>query len=112
MARARGKYSKAISDRSGVAFPYKEMVKEWNGSFVHKSEYEGKHPQLEPKPVTADAQALENAIQKEAHTVTASIGRGAEALFSAAASGATKPADPIKDLTMRFEMGTVTVSTS
>jgi len=57
MARARGKYAKAISDRSGVAFPYKEMVKEWNGSFVHKSEYESKHPQLEPKPVAADAQA-------------------------------------------------------
>ena len=29
---------KAISDRSGMEFPYKEMVKEWNGSFVHKSE--------------------------------------------------------------------------
>ena len=24
-------YSKAISDRSGLEFPYKEMVKEWNG---------------------------------------------------------------------------------
>ncbi len=47
MARARGKYSQAISDRSGVAFPYKEMVKEWNGSLVHKSEFERKHPQLE-----------------------------------------------------------------
>ena len=51
MARARGKYSQAISDRSGVAFPYREMVKEWNGSFVHKTEYEGKHPQLDPAPV-------------------------------------------------------------
>ena len=62
MARARGKYSQAISDRSGVAFPYKQMVKEWNGSFVHRSEYEGKHPQLEPGPVSADAQALENSL--------------------------------------------------
>ena len=32
MAFARGKRSKAISDRSGQAFPYTEMVKEWNGS--------------------------------------------------------------------------------
>ena len=31
---ARGKYAKAISDRSGMAFPYNEMVKEWNGSFT------------------------------------------------------------------------------
>jgi len=36
------------------------MVKEWNGSFVHKSEYEAKQPQLEPKPHGGDAQGLEN----------------------------------------------------
>ena len=47
MAFARGKKSLAISDRSGMAFPYEEMVKEWNGHLVHKSEYEAKHPQLE-----------------------------------------------------------------
>ena len=49
MAFAKGKYAKAVSDRSGFAYPYNEMVKEWNGSLVHKSEYEAKHPQLEPK---------------------------------------------------------------
>ena len=36
MAKASGKYAQAISDRSGFAFPYKEMIKEWNGSLVHK----------------------------------------------------------------------------
>ena len=46
---SRGKYAQAISDRSGQAFPYKEMVTEWNGAFVHYSEFEPKHPQLEPK---------------------------------------------------------------
>ena len=35
---ATGKYAKAISDRSGMEFPYKEMVREWNGSFVHVSD--------------------------------------------------------------------------
>jgi hypothetical protein len=44
MAFARGKQSKAISDRSGMSFPYTEMVKEWNGSLVHVSEFEPKHP--------------------------------------------------------------------
>ena len=35
MARyATGKFAKRISDRSGMAFPYNEMVKEWNGSTV------------------------------------------------------------------------------
>jgi len=61
MAFARGKHSKAISDRSGLEFPYQEMVKEWNGSLVHYSEYEPKHPQLEPKPHGADPQGLMNA---------------------------------------------------
>ncbi len=61
MARyASGKRALAISDRSGMAFPYKEMVREWNGSLVHTSEYEPKQPQLEPKPVGSDAQALFN----------------------------------------------------
>ena len=54
MKYATGKYAKAISDRSGVEFPYKEMVREWNGSFVHYTEFEPKQPQLEPKPTSAD----------------------------------------------------------
>ena len=57
---ASGKYALAISDRSGMAFPYDEMVREWNGSLVHTSEYEPKQPQLEPKPVGSDPQALYN----------------------------------------------------
>ena len=60
MSFARGKRSLAISDRSGQAFPYKEMVKEWNGSLVHISEFEAKHPQLDPPHHKADAIALKN----------------------------------------------------
>jgi len=63
---ARGKYALAISDRSGMAFPYSEMVREWNGSLVHYSEYESKQPQLEPKPVGSDPQALQNPRPKPA----------------------------------------------
>ena len=58
---SQGKYALAISDRSGLAFPYNEMVREWNGAFVHISEYEPKQPQLEPKPTMADPQALQRA---------------------------------------------------
>ena len=56
-----GKRAKAISDRSGMAFPYNEMLKEWNGSFVHISEFESKHPQIEMKVHKPDRQALQNA---------------------------------------------------
>ena len=61
MAFTRGKYAKAISDRSGMEFPYNEMIKEWNGHFVHKSEYEEKHPQLELKSRSGDSQGLRDA---------------------------------------------------
>jgi hypothetical protein len=60
MAYASGKKSQAISDRSGQAFPYTEMVKEWNGSLVHISEFEAKHPQLNPPYNKPDAIALQN----------------------------------------------------
>ena len=55
-----GRYGKTISDRSGLEFPHNEMLFEWNGLFVHDSEYEPKHPQLDLTYFT-DATALENA---------------------------------------------------
>jgi|ETNvirenome_2_60_1030617.scaffolds.fasta_scaffold11721_3 hypothetical protein len=62
MARfAKGSRALAISDRSGAAFPYREMVKEWTGAWVHISEFEPKQPQLEPHPVGADPQGLMHA---------------------------------------------------
>ena len=57
---ATGKKALAISDRSGMQFPYREMVREWNGSFVHISEFEPKQPQLEPKPMNGDSISLRN----------------------------------------------------
>ena len=61
MAFAKGRYAKAISDRSGMEFPYNEMIKEWNGSLVHISEYEAKQPQLELRHRGGDAQGLKDA---------------------------------------------------
>ena len=58
---ATGKYAKFISDRSGLEFPYNEMAIEWNGAKVHISEYEKKHPQLQPKRFAAEPQGLRKA---------------------------------------------------
>ena len=55
---SQGKYSLAISDRDGQAYPYNEMVREWTGVWVHISEYEPKSPQLEIKVTGGDPQAL------------------------------------------------------
>ena len=70
---ATGKKSKAISDRSGMAFPYTEMVKEWNGSFVHISEFEAKHPQIEPNAHKADAQGLQDARPDRTETAAPNL---------------------------------------
>ena len=67
---ASGKRSWAISDRSGLRFPYTEMVREWNGFLVHTSEYEPKQPQLSPKPVGSDPQALWNPRPQPAAAVS------------------------------------------
>ena len=58
---SRGQYALSISDRSGQAFPYLEMVREWTGAWVHVSEYEPKSPLVQPKPVGADPQSLQRA---------------------------------------------------
>ena len=59
MAYAKGKYALFISDRSGLQFPYSEMVTEWNGAKVHSSEWEKKAPQLMPHRHRPDPQALQ-----------------------------------------------------
>jgi len=56
---SKGIHALSISDRSGAAFPYTEMVREWNGAWVHISEFEPKQPQIQPRPVGADPQALQ-----------------------------------------------------
>ena len=58
---SQGRYALSISDRSGQAFPYLEMVKEWTGAWVHISEYEKKSPLISPMPFGADPQALQRA---------------------------------------------------
>ena len=60
MVTAKGKFAQFISDRSGIAFPYSEMQKEWNGSRVHGLEFEEKHPQLRSSKHKGDAEALQN----------------------------------------------------
>jgi len=58
MVHSGGKFAIAISDRSGLQFPYTEMVKEWTGAWVHTSEYEAKAPQLMPHEHSPDPQSL------------------------------------------------------
>ena len=45
---ASGKFAKRISDRSGMAFPYNEMVKNGMDLLFIFQNTKPKHPQLEP----------------------------------------------------------------
>ena len=70
---SQGKYALSISDRSGQAFPYLEMVREWTGAWVHISEYESKSPQLEIKVTGGDPQALLHARPARTEFATTSL---------------------------------------
>ena len=75
-----GQYARAISDRSGLEFPYQEMVFEWNGSLVHTSEFEPKQPQLDLTYFT-DAQSLENARPQANLSSTGGVPNQIETIF-------------------------------
>ena len=107
MAHAAGKYATAISDRSGLEFPYNEMVKEWNGSLVHKSEYEPKHPQLERRHHKPDGQSLKDARPDRIEPMTVFVGGAGFFEYNNSMQVSSKKS-PMVGLTV----GTVTVSTS
>jgi len=46
--RSSGKRAFLIDDRSGRKIRYKDARREWNGLRVHKKDWEGKQPQLDP----------------------------------------------------------------
>ena len=108
---SQGKYALAISDRSGMAFPYNEMVREWNGALVHVSEYEPKQPQLDPKPTSADPQALQRArtartefptedfLPQNPITTTAADATGTATTSATSTTGPEPTADGASDTT-------------
>ena len=56
---ATGKHALAISDRSGLQFPWREMVTGMDRELLFiLSEYEPKQPQLRPKTLSADSMSL------------------------------------------------------
>ena len=76
-----GKHAKFISDRSGQEFPYSEMVIEWNGARVHISEFEKKHPQLEPPPPPFEPQSLHQPRPDREEPLEVPVGQDSFPLF-------------------------------
>jgi hypothetical protein len=107
MPDASGKYSKAISDRSGLAFPHKEMIKEWNGSLVHKSEFEAKHPQENPSTHKADGESLANSRPARSEPMEVLV--GSRTFFDQNDTMSPQTQNPVL---MTMKVNSVTVSTS
>ena len=107
---ASGKFAKRISDRSGLAFPYNEMVQEWNGSRVHVSEYEEKHPQLDPRYHPTDPQSLQYAKPQIANS-TCFVGLVGVNTNRFASVG-MQPKTDAKETRLHSFTGNVTVSVS
>jgi len=126
---AIGKNALAISDRSGMAFKHTEMVKEWNGSLVHYSEFEPKHPQIRRRRTVADAIALQNTRPQRFQQPTNRSGVLADSggvtvgvadltlpgdfAFKTQGTSAMKPADPSlqnRRRELNSQIGKVTVS--
>ena len=107
---ASGKFAKRISDRSGMAFPYNEMVQEWTGAWVHISEFEPKQPQLEPLPIVNDPQALQESRGQIANSTcfVGLIGVNTNRF----ASVGMQPKTEAKETRLQSFAGNVTVSTS
>ena len=107
MPNASGKYAKAISDRSGLAFPYTEMIKEWNGSLVHKSEFESRHPQDEPSTHIADGESLSNSRPARKEPIVVNV--GSRIFFDQNDTMSPQTQNPVL---MKMKVNTVTVSIS
>ena len=70
---ASNRHALGVSDRSGRAYPLRVMLKEWNGSLVGPDEYESKQPQIEPRRVIGDPEALRDSRPDRVEPEVASI---------------------------------------
>tara|TARA_R100000664_G_scaffold7488_3_gene12612 strand:- start:522 stop:875 length:354 start_codon:yes stop_codon:yes gene_type:complete len=58
VAYAVGKFAKALCDRCGFEYKLHELREEWNNLKTCPSCFEPKAPQIDPRPVVVDPEAL------------------------------------------------------
>lgn len=104
----KGTYARAISDRSGLEYPYQEMIREWNGLLVHLSEYEPKHPQLDPI-VFNDPEALKNARPQAPLSATGGVPDQLSVIFPGTFGDTGNEVGVATGNSIGLELGNVTV---
>ena len=109
MTFAVGKYSLAICDRCGQQYKYLELQQEWNGLKTCPECFEPKHPQLDPRYHSADAQALEWTRPARQEPVVVEVGAPGDSAFT---SNGMQPSEQTEKLILQSKLGTVTIVTS
>ena len=111
MSYASGKYAYFICDTCGFRYRYTTARQEWNNSKVCHECFEVKHPQLNPPPLSADAEALH---QPRPEVRLPQTQLGLVKTTNQAAAGMTFQSDPIgsklEGTNGTANIGSVTVS--
>ena len=103
---ATGKYALALCDRGGQQYKFNQLQEEWNGLMTCPECFETKHPQLDPRYHSADAQALPWVRQARQEPVTVFVGAPGDSAFT---SNGMQPSTQTRDLNPATSVGTVTI---
>ena len=103
---ATGKHALALCDRCGQQYKFHQVKKEWNGLMTCPECFEPKHPQLDPRYHSADAQALEWTRPAREEPVTVNVGAPGDRAFT---SNGMQPSEQTRDLNPVVSVGTVTI---
>lgn len=82
MKFATGQYALALCDRCGQQYDYTSLRKEWTGLRVCPQCYEPKHPQLEPRSVPFEPEALWHPRPDRKEPVEILVGQNIFPLFT------------------------------
>jgi hypothetical protein len=101
---ASGQKAWGICDITGFRYKLNEMKMTWDGLLVGPDQWSPKHPQLNPRPATADAEALKNprpdtADDNNFFTVYTNVGLG-------------KLGSQLTTFEVDCEIGSVTITTT
>ena len=103
---ATGKYALAICDRCSQQYKFTQLQEEWNGLMTCPECFEPKHPQLDPRYHSADAQALPWTRTAREEPVTVFVNAPADSAFE---SDGMQPAKQSRALIIGSSVGKVTV---
>ena len=103
---ATGKYALALCDRCGQQYKFTQLQEEWNGLMTCPECFETKHPQLDPRYHSADAQALPWVRPARQEPVIVFVGAPGDSAFT---SNGMQPSTQTRDLNPVTSVGTVTI---